>query len=254
MSLPIVLAVDEDRGALIRVEEQLARRYGGDYSVRSERSAATALATLEGLRADEVPVALVLADQWLGGMTGAELLAKVRVLHAEAKRGLMIDWGAWGHRPTAGAIFRGMTAAQWTTTSSSPGGRATSSSTASSPSSCTSGRARARRASEITLVADPSSQRCYELRSVLDATASRSCSSPALTSPEGRQTLRQVGKEDETAPVAVCATDRSSPTPRASQLAAAFGVDTELDGPRDFDVVVVGAGPAGPHRCGVRVV
>ena len=98
MSLPVVLAVDEDRGALTRTEEQLARRYGGDYSVRSERSAEGALAALAGLREEDVPVALVLADQWLEGMTGAELLAQVKALHPSAKRGLLIKWGGGGTR------------------------------------------------------------------------------------------------------------------------------------------------------------
>ena len=45
-------------------------------------------------------VALVLASQWLEDDTGADLLAYVKHVHPRAKRGLMIDWGAWGDRRT----------------------------------------------------------------------------------------------------------------------------------------------------------
>ena len=53
-------------------------------------------------------MALVLAAQWLSGMTGSELLEQVRRLHSHAKRGLLVPWRAWGDRPTAEAILDSM--------------------------------------------------------------------------------------------------------------------------------------------------
>ena len=38
-------------------------------------------------------------------MTGSDLLDQARRLHPHAKRGLLIDWGDWGDRPTGEAIF-----------------------------------------------------------------------------------------------------------------------------------------------------
>jgi hypothetical protein len=40
---PLLLVVDEDEDALARTERELTRRYGGDYDVRAERSAAGAV-------------------------------------------------------------------------------------------------------------------------------------------------------------------------------------------------------------------
>jgi thioredoxin reductase (NADPH) len=102
---PTLLAVDEDRHALARIERALVRRYGHDYRVVCEPSAGTALAELERLCAAEEPVAIVLANQWMDELKGGALLARAGELHPHARRGLLIDWGAWGHRPTAEAIF-----------------------------------------------------------------------------------------------------------------------------------------------------
>ena len=55
-----------------------------------------------------MPVALVLADLWTSGLTGADLLARARDIHPHAARALLIDWGAWGHRPTSDAIVESM--------------------------------------------------------------------------------------------------------------------------------------------------
>ncbi len=57
------------------------------------------------LRPPASEVALVLAGQWLSGMTGSELLDEARRLHPHAKRGLLIAWGDWGDRATGEAIF-----------------------------------------------------------------------------------------------------------------------------------------------------
>ena len=72
------------------------------------RSSHEALARLEDLAAAGEEVALVLAGQWLSGMTGSELLDEARHLHPHAKRGLLIAWGGWGDRATGEAIFDSM--------------------------------------------------------------------------------------------------------------------------------------------------
>ena len=113
-SRPLILAVDEAPMPRSR-RGQLSRRYGEDYDVRAVRSAAEALAVLRERGIGE-PVALVLADQWLQGTTGAELLERSKPLHPAAKRGLLIASGGWGDAATAEAIFEAMASAASTTT------------------------------------------------------------------------------------------------------------------------------------------
>ena len=105
MAGPTLVVVDEDSRALSDVERELRDRYARHYSVIAMPSSDEALARLRDLAAAGEPVALVLAGQWLSGMTGSELLDEARHLHPHAKRGLLIPWGGWGDRPTGEAIF-----------------------------------------------------------------------------------------------------------------------------------------------------
>ena len=104
---PVLLIVERDPKALERMEPQL-RRYAGDYRLVFEDSSGRALSALERMRETGEDVALVLAAQWMPEITGAELLARLRDIHPNSKRGLLVDWGAWGDRPTADAILRAM--------------------------------------------------------------------------------------------------------------------------------------------------
>jgi len=102
--LPLLLAVDDDDHARSRIRTELDRRYGRDYHVICADSAHAALETLELVHAKGGEVALVLAEQWMAETTGAELLAQVRSLHPTARRGLLIEWGAWGDPATREAL------------------------------------------------------------------------------------------------------------------------------------------------------
>jgi thioredoxin reductase (NADPH) len=108
VSLPVLLAVDEDASALGAVERELVDRYSRSYRVVCVSSAEEAMAELEALAAAGEDVALVLAAQQFGQMSGSELLGKVRTLHAHAQRGLLIEWGSWGDGQTAEEIFEAM--------------------------------------------------------------------------------------------------------------------------------------------------
>jgi thioredoxin reductase (NADPH) len=67
----------------------------------------------------------------------------------------------------------------------------------------------------------------------------------ASDSAEGRRILRDCGVADSDLPVAMMHDGRTLVDPTSTDLVAAFGVDTEIDSDRAFDVIVVGAGPAG---------
>src|SRR5882724_2032569 len=108
MSDPALLVVDADPAALSQVERELRDRYSGSYRVISTNSPGEALAILTEMSEAGEDVALVLTGLLPSESTGAELLEKVRQLHPHAKRGLLVAWGDWGHKPTAKAIFDSM--------------------------------------------------------------------------------------------------------------------------------------------------
>jgi thioredoxin reductase (NADPH) len=242
---PLLLAVEEDPAALARLESELTRRYGGDYRVRVEHSSADALRALEALREDGAAVALVLADQWLSGMTGAELLARVKALHPSAKRGLLIEWGGWGDSDTAAAIFEAMALGRIDYYVLKPQG---------SPDELFHrtiaeflfewARAEIPVEGEIEMVAEPESPRTHELHDLLGRNGvPYVCHTP--DSEPGRALLAAAGREDAAAPVARVRGGRLLVDPSKVELAAAFGVSTDLGPEREFDVAIVGAGPAG---------
>ena len=69
---PVLLAVDDDPNTLGRIEHELRQRYGSYYHVACEGSPEAGMRTLQDLRAADKDVAVVLADQWMPGMTGVE--------------------------------------------------------------------------------------------------------------------------------------------------------------------------------------
>jgi thioredoxin reductase (NADPH) len=239
-----ILAVDGDPNALGHLEQELGRRYAGDYRVICERSVDHAQVELEAIRAEERELALVLADRFPDG-SGEKLLAQVRTLHPNAKRALLVEWGAWAHRPTADAIMNAMALGSidyyvikpWRSPDEffhrtvSEFLHEWSRSGPWSP-------------QEVVLIGARWSQRSHELRSLLARNGAPHVFHPS-DSPDGRRRLADVGKEGAEVPVAIVRERQVLVNPTNTDLACAYGLTTELDEEHDFDVVVVGAGPAG---------
>ena len=89
MTRPNLLAVDDDVSVLEAVVQDLRRQYGADYRVMRAASGQAALDTLTQLKAREEPVALLLSDQRMPGMPGVEFLERAREVYPEAKRVLL---------------------------------------------------------------------------------------------------------------------------------------------------------------------
>ena len=104
MRRPVLFAVDGDAAGLRAVEGELLERYARDYEVVCLASAKEAGTRLGAFAEDGTPVALVLAATVLAGGAGPELLADARHLHPHAKRALLIGWGEWGDSATGDAI------------------------------------------------------------------------------------------------------------------------------------------------------
>ena len=107
-SRPVLLAVDPDQGALMRTVRELRRRLGGDYSVECSSSCPAAVERLRELHDSGAEVALVLSDQARIDSPDDDVLASARTLHPNAKRALLVEFGAWGDRSTADAILQAM--------------------------------------------------------------------------------------------------------------------------------------------------
>ncbi len=225
---------------------ELSQRYGVDYEVVCHRSPRRAVGTLEAARARGQEVALVLADQEMAELPGAELLGRVRRLHPSAKRGLLVHWGDWAHPERAVGMVGGMAAAQfdyYVLKPTRPGEEQFH--RIISEFLYEWAQLRSPAESEITLVGGEWSPRTHELRSLL----ARNGVPHAFVEDDcerGRSLLGEAGCAPADGPVAIV---RGGPTlvnPTKIELAAAFGINTELaDEQRDFDVVVVGAGPGG---------
>jgi thioredoxin reductase (NADPH) len=240
---PLILAVDDDAEARDRITSEL-QRYSRDYRVVCGGSADGALAQLEAMHAAGEDVAIVLAA-FSRELRGDELLARVHDLHPHAKRALLIPWGGWGDEETAETIRSAMACGHIDYYVLRPG---------SPPDElfhrsiseflhewC---RANALVVREITLVADPWSPRGHELRNLLSRNGVPHAFY-ASDSSEGRNLLREAGYEGSTVPVVLLAGGGTLVDPSNAELAQGYGVTTELPDPGVFDVVVVGAGPAG---------
>jgi thioredoxin reductase (NADPH) len=89
MARPILLAVDDDVSVLEAVVQDLRRHYGADYRILRAASGKAALDTLDQLKTRQEPVALLLSDQRMPGMSGVDFLEHARTLYPEARRVLL---------------------------------------------------------------------------------------------------------------------------------------------------------------------
>ncbi len=83
------MAVDDDVNVLEAVIQDLRRQYGAIYRVMRAASGQAALDTLAQLKARQEPVALILSDQRMPGITGVEFLERARTLYPESRRVLL---------------------------------------------------------------------------------------------------------------------------------------------------------------------
>ena len=245
---PVLLAVDDNPDARERIAEELRRRYAADYRIFCEATSAGAKARLEDLRRSGDEVAVVLADLWLlGGPddTGPRLLACVRDLHPRAKRVLLIDWGAWRYDETSEAIKDAMALGHidyylmkpWRTPDEFF--HRTISEYIHEWS-----RHNTFVRQEVEIVARWT-PRVHEMVSLLARNGVPHAFHPC-DSAEGRELLAEHGIGDTDKPVVFLLGGQPLVDPTNEELVATYGVRTQLPrGKRDFDLIVVGAGPAG---------
>jgi thioredoxin reductase (NADPH) len=89
MAKPVILVVDDEPAVLRAVERELRGHFGTEYTVLAADSGAAALDVMRRLALRETPLALLVTDQRMPGMTGIELLAASLELAPDARRVLL---------------------------------------------------------------------------------------------------------------------------------------------------------------------
>lgn len=242
VGLPVLVAVDDDAGALSDLERELRERYERHYGVLALSTAEAAVERLEELAVAGDEVALVLAGQRLSSAAGTPVLEAARRLHPHAKRGLVIAWGDWGRPAVGEAIFEAMARGlidHYLLRPSAPPDEAFH----QEISSLLLGWAEARRTLPymVHIVGEAWSGRAYELRKAL-----ANCALPhsfcLADSDEGRVLLEANGAGP--LPVVIFPNGTILANPSNAQVAVAAG--SAVNPTRiDYDLVIVGAGPAG---------
>jgi thioredoxin reductase (NADPH) len=238
---PVVVVVDDEDASRRALVRELEGRYGAHYRIMSGASPEEGMAGLEQLRGEGAEVPLVLADQWMPDTTGAQFLAQVRDLYPTARRGLLISWG---DQSAVAAIVEAAALGQidfylpkpvW-----SPDEQFHRTITGSLAEWW---RQQGGQFAAVTVIGKESSARVYELRDLLTRN-SVPFGFQRADSEEGSATLRRLGLDPSSGPVVAFHTGVVLADPANTDVAKALGVDIR-PAEMTYDVVVVGAGPAG---------
>jgi thioredoxin reductase (NADPH) len=241
MAKPVLVVVDDEYASLRALTDELNSRYGAHYEIVSAGSPEVALARLRELRAAGAAVPLVLADQWMPGITGTEFLARVKQLIPTARRGLLISWG---DRSTSAPILEAA-ALGWMEfylpkLAWSPDEQFHRTVTESLEEWW---RERGGRYEAVTVIGAELSSRTHEIRDVLSRNSVPFSFYPS-DSEEGQQALERLGAAQPPGPVVALFNGIVLVDPGNAEVAEALGLDVR-PAERAYDLLIVGAGPAG---------
>jgi thioredoxin reductase (NADPH) len=239
---PVFLVVDDDGDTAETLRLALDRRFGADYTILGYQSACDGLAALERLRDCGRPVAILIADLGMPDMTGLEFLVQAHRLHPDAGRAVLMrgfdrheteqvaqamalgSIDTWVFKPCEPVDVRlhprvCELLSEWVLATGRPGFR------------------------PVRMVAELDSPHTHELHDVLERNDVE-VDIFAPDAPQGRELLAQAGEDGTRLPVAVYHTGVVQVCPSLADIVEALGVPTR---PRrsQYDLTVVGAGPAG---------
>jgi len=233
-NLPVLFVVDHDRTSLDALLSDLSRRFGNDFMVSGETSAAAALGALRELAAGNVPVAVVLLDE-----AASDFLACVHELHPSAKRVLLVNRDYSSTSPAVQAMTLGRAdyhiVRPW----------ADEETAYRAMSEFLSSWTREQKPSfeEFRIVAAEGDSRVLQLHDVMTR-FSMPFGFYAAESDQGRRLLDDAGVDATRLPVVIRYDGQVIIDPDLPDLARAIGGNVKNDADA-CDVAIVGAGPAG---------
>jgi len=239
MSRPILLAIDDDISVLEAVVQDLRRQYGATYRVLRAASGQAALDTLRQLKAREEAVALLLSDQRMPGMTGVEFLEAAKLIYPDARRVLLTAYA------DTEAAIRAINTARIHYYLTKPWDPPEEKLYPVLDDLLQDWNAGYQPKFEgIRVLGHRWSLRDHELRSFLSRNHVPYRWLDAASSEDARKLLMERSLDPEMLPVVLFADGSSLVDPEPEVLAARVGLRTQAA--EDFyDLVVVGAGPAG---------
>ncbi len=234
---PVLLAIDDDVKLLGEIERELRDRYARNYQVVCLRSPAEMRAKLPEFAASGVEVALMLA-----AAPHSELLAEVRKLYPRAKRALVVAFGDWGQKAVGDEIFEGVADGRFDHYVLRPGESPDELFHQTISSMLLEWWDANRSPHTVHIVGESWTGRAHELREALAQCAM--VHNFCLVDSEKGQALVAAAPAGAKLPLVVFPNGSVLENPSNAEVARAAGgaVNPERT---DFDVVIVGAGPAG---------
>ena len=89
MARPIILTVDDEQPVLNAIERDLRRHYGKEYQIVKAGGGEEALAAVQQFKQRNSPLALFLVDQRMPTMCGTDFLQEAQRLYPEARKALL---------------------------------------------------------------------------------------------------------------------------------------------------------------------
>ena len=246
---PLLVTVGSDLAELDRIEQELQRSFGSDFRVRGELTAEDGLRLLDTAYELQQRIAVLLVDEALPEEQRTMLFARARSRHPDARRALLIPWGAWAERDTATAILAATAVGDisyyvlkpWIARDALFHRTIAEFVQEWSRSDETDLR-------EVVVIAERHSPRAHGIRSMLTRNGIPNAFRAAGSEP-AVAALREIGEELSPTDVLVWMPALGGTVlrnPSDPELAEAWGLHTGLPpGSLEFDVMVVGAGPAG---------
>jgi len=108
MSQPVLFVIDDDAGVVRALRDDLGRRFGKDFRVIGEWSAAVGLTVLRELADRREPVALLIVGHDISEMPGVAFLARAHGMHPLAKRVLLVERDYSARSPVVQAMTLGL--------------------------------------------------------------------------------------------------------------------------------------------------
>ena len=239
MPKPILLAIDDDTSVLEAVVQDLRRHYGQNYRIIRAVSGDAALETCRQLKEREETIALFLSDQRMPGMSGVEFLQQAMMLFPDAKRVLLTAYA------DTEAAIRAINAAKIHYYLNKPWDPPEEKLYPVLDDLLESWKQGYRPAYEgIQVVGMRWSAADYQVRDFLSRhRVEYKWLSPEQT-PDALELLKKKGIDDSKMPVVIFGDGTILLQPTPQELAAKLGLPMQAK-QEFYDVIVIGAGPAG---------